>query len=53
MKILDKKNMTSYIFGIRQASCFSLSKMSNFEDVFGFCKKGTPYFDCVKADGFR
>ena len=32
---------------------FRLSKITNFEGVFGFCNEGTPYFDCVKADDFR
>ena len=49
MKIFDQKKTWRPIFlECAKRHVFRLSKITNFEGVFGFCKEGTPYFDCVK-----
>ena len=49
MKILEEKKIwRSLFFEFAERHVFRLSKITNFEGVFGFCNKGTPYFDCVK-----
>ena len=54
MKVLDTKKTRRPIFlECAEHHAFRLSKITNLEDVFRFCIKGTPYFDCVKADDFR
>ena len=54
MKILEeKKTWRPRFLECAERHVFRLSKITIFLGVFGFFDKGTPYFDCIKADDFR
>ena len=51
MKILDKiKTWQPRFLESAKRHLFRLPKITVFEGVFGFFYKGTPFFDCIKAD---